>query len=343
MAPGRKKGANRKKTKNPLSLGDLVLAKVKGFPAWPAKIGRPEDWERSPDPRNYFVEFFGTCQIAFVAAANIQAFTSETRSRLVARCQGKTVKDFSRAVKEICEAFEELQQKKTGGSGDDIDSTATGCMASNVGREDDKHLGHRKDAGLKDECRLPEQKRSDNIEGLDDEEHGLERRSLSSGDTVSKDLKDCISQKMEYKSSPVLIVKKKTKPSNQVTHSPDNGIVSNTQKVSCSSPDKGEIYFKINSGNGEGMTTECGKAYAHSNGSGAAKRDGLLDGEEDSPIFQIDGKDGGSPPLAISFHAKCSGGRRVIESDGEKKMAPEPRRKIECAVELHKKISADPE
>ncbi|XXG39524.1 hypothetical protein AAC387_Pa01g0464 [Persea americana] len=342
MAPGRKKGANRKKTKNPLSLGDLVLAKVKGFPAWPAKIGRPEDWERSPDPRNYFVEFFGTCQIAFVAAANIQAFTSETRSRLVARCQGKTVKDFSRAVKEICEAFEELQQKKTGGSGDDIDSTATGCMASNVGREDDKHLGHRKDAGLKDECRLPEQKRSDNIEGLDDEEHGLERRSLSLGDTVSKDLKDCISQKMEYKSSPVLIVKKKTKPSNH-THSPDNGIVSNTQKVSCSSPDKGEIYFKINSGNGEGMTTECGKAYAHSNGSGAAKRDGLVDGEEDSPIFQIDGKDGGSPPLAISFHAKCSGGRRVIESDGEKKMAPEPRRKIECAVKVHKKISADPE
>lgn len=25
-----------------------------------AQIGRPEDWERSPDPRKYFVEFFGT-------------------------------------------------------------------------------------------------------------------------------------------------------------------------------------------------------------------------------------------------------------------------------------------
>lgn len=38
MAPGRKRGAKGAKTKNELSLGDLVLAKVKGFPAWPAKV-----------------------------------------------------------------------------------------------------------------------------------------------------------------------------------------------------------------------------------------------------------------------------------------------------------------
>lgn len=38
MAGGRRKGGNKAKAKSQLSLGDLVLAKVKGFPAWPAKV-----------------------------------------------------------------------------------------------------------------------------------------------------------------------------------------------------------------------------------------------------------------------------------------------------------------
>ncbi|KAL6566246.1 RPR [Orobanche gracilis] len=119
MAPGRKRGAKGVKTKSELGLGELVLAKVKGFPAWPAKISRPEDWERAPDLKKYFVQFYGTAEIAFVAPADIQAFTSEAKNKLSARCQGKTVKYFAQAVKEICEEFEVLQHKKINGIRDD--------------------------------------------------------------------------------------------------------------------------------------------------------------------------------------------------------------------------------
>ncbi|KAL9275980.1 ENHANCER OF AG-4 protein 2-like protein [Drosera capensis] len=54
MATTRKSGTSKgvKTSEKELSLGDLVLAKVKGFPAWPAKVSKPENWERTPDPRN---------------------------------------------------------------------------------------------------------------------------------------------------------------------------------------------------------------------------------------------------------------------------------------------------
>ena len=50
---------------------------------------------------------------AFVAPPDIQAFTNEAKSKLLARCQGKTLKYFSQAVTEICTAFEELQNRKS--------------------------------------------------------------------------------------------------------------------------------------------------------------------------------------------------------------------------------------
>ncbi|EOA19795.1 hypothetical protein CARUB_v10000040mg [Capsella rubella] len=124
MAPGRKRGASKTKAKGQLILGDLVLAKVKGFPAWPAKISRAEDWNRAPDPKKYFVQFFGTEEIAFVAPPDIQAFTSEAKSKLLARCQGKTVKYFAQAVQDICTAFEALQNHKSNilGNEDPLDA-----------------------------------------------------------------------------------------------------------------------------------------------------------------------------------------------------------------------------
>ncbi|KAG0454458.1 hypothetical protein HPP92_025762 [Vanilla planifolia] len=125
MPPAKRRGVNRPKGNAELQLGDLVLAKVKGFPPWPAKICRPEDWDKSPDPRKYFVEFFGTAEIAFVAPADIQIFTNDSKSKLAARCQGKTVKYFAQAVKEICEAFEKLQKS--------LDESREGAYETEVG------------------------------------------------------------------------------------------------------------------------------------------------------------------------------------------------------------------
>jgi hypothetical protein len=87
MPPGGRRGAKaaRKWTKEP-QLGDLVLARVKGYPPWPAKVlppslhtsiylsrvllpiycnlvpqvSRPEDWDHTPTPRKFFVYFYGT-------------------------------------------------------------------------------------------------------------------------------------------------------------------------------------------------------------------------------------------------------------------------------------------
>ncbi|KAL9280338.1 ENHANCER OF AG-4 protein 2 [Arabidopsis thaliana] len=134
MAPGRKRGASKAKAKGQLVLGDLVLAKVKGFPAWPAKISRPEDWDRAPDPKKYFVQFFGTEEIAFVAPPDIQAFTSEAKSKLLARCQGKTVKYFAQAVEQICTAFEGLQNHKSNALGDEdsLDATEPGLTKAEI-------------------------------------------------------------------------------------------------------------------------------------------------------------------------------------------------------------------
>ncbi|RID76776.1 hypothetical protein BRARA_B03729 [Brassica rapa] len=130
MAPGRKRGASKAKANGKLILGDLVLAKVKGFPAWPAKVSRPEEWDRAPDPKKYFVQFFGTQEIAFVAPPDIQAFTSDSKSKLLARCQGKTVKYFAQAVTEICTEFEELRNHKSSvlGNEDPMDAAEPGLV-----------------------------------------------------------------------------------------------------------------------------------------------------------------------------------------------------------------------
>ncbi|XP_022153132.1 ENHANCER OF AG-4 protein 2-like isoform X2 [Momordica charantia] len=187
MPPGRRRGVNKAKANRELSLGDLVLAKVKGFPPWPAKISRPEDWERSPDPKKCFVHFFGTLEIAFVAPGDIQAFTIVEKNKLSARCQGKTTQ-FAQAVRDICAAFDEKQIHKTSGMRVDMDRLETESGAPCADRVVDNEL----DVDLKDEVGTAESNDDAVNEGISDYSSRLERCSQKRGETNAEDIKPSV-------------------------------------------------------------------------------------------------------------------------------------------------------
>ncbi|KAJ0094602.1 hypothetical protein Patl1_16371 [Pistacia atlantica] len=232
MAGGRKKGGNKAKAKSQLSMGDLVLAKVKGFPAWPAKWGsvgycfvpiyvsdsellhrcRLVDLKTGIELRTLRNILFNSlehrkcdfslCPIsphhrAFVAPADIQAFTSESKSKLLARCQGKTVKYFAQAVKEICGAFEELGKEK---------SSELRYEAASVDGAD---------ADLKDGAGSAIPNGESKKEEIGDFGSKLEPCSNSRGETDSEDIKPSIScNPADDISSPVMSSEKKMKISN---------------------------------------------------------------------------------------------------------------------------------
>ncbi|RWV86533.1 hypothetical protein BHE74_00037742 [Ensete ventricosum] len=81
--------------------------------------------------------FFLSICSAFVVPADIQVFTYESKSKLTARCQGKTVKYFARAVEEICEAFEELNKKHSAESEQDVDSTSAVLASPSISDSED--------------------------------------------------------------------------------------------------------------------------------------------------------------------------------------------------------------
>ncbi|KAF8398719.1 hypothetical protein HHK36_014576 [Tetracentron sinense] len=328
MAPGRKKGESRAKAKSQLRLGDLVLAKVKGFPAWPAKISRPEDWKKTPDPRKYFVQFFGTAEIAFVAPTDIQAFTNEAKNKLLARCQGKTVKDFATAVKEICEAFEELQQKNSGGSRDGTDKSALGCAELYLDRGE---------ARLKDQIETVGQNDNTMNEVLGDERYGLERCSHKQDETDNEDVKPSISCETNHGLSPVLSVQKKNKTSNYGAHLPKKEVLS-VSKPNNLSHLKEEHPSERNEDGGD-ICTESSKVETHLKGSSSGRSNNLPDVEGDSPSGLFDGQIDGSPPLAVSVCVKHSrfGQKAITNGHRPMKVATISKRKREGTVEVHKR------
>ncbi|KAL5993445.1 ENHANCER OF AG-4 protein [Asimina triloba] len=333
MAPGRKKGANRSKEKNPLSLGDLVLAKVKGFPAWPAKISRPEDWDRSPDPKKYFVEFFGTAEIAFVAPVDIQAFTNEAKIKLLARCRGKTVKGFACAVKEICEEFEELQQRKESSCLEDVDRTAIDCATSSNGVGGDKRtLGHLEASELKDHEDILEQRESDSNEAPDDEMYPLDEADTS--DVRRENLCN-----MEHDSSPVLSDDGGKKISNDDPVSPNKDIASVARPASCSKNHEGKISLSPDvKGSGRIAIPEHGKLVDDMKTQDAVRGDGFTDAEGKPPIGVVDDGNEDSPPLAASLHAKNpSSVRKAVSKYHRMTKVSESKKKVESAAKSQMK------
>ncbi|XP_062215550.1 protein HUA2-LIKE 2-like [Phragmites australis] len=115
MAPARRKraaaaAAAAAEAAAKWKVGDLVLAKMKGFPAWPAMISEPEQWGLSCVKKKLLVYFYGTKQIAFCSYADLEAFTEEKKRSLLARRHGKGA-DFLRAVDEIIEVYDSLNEK----------------------------------------------------------------------------------------------------------------------------------------------------------------------------------------------------------------------------------------
>ncbi|CAN6452832.1 unnamed protein product [Victoria cruziana] len=127
MAPGRRRGAGKgSAARHQWKPGDLVLAKVKGYPAWPATVSEPQKWGYSRDWKKVLVHFFGTYQIAFCNPSDVEPFTEDKKSSLLMKCQGKGA-DFVRAVDEIIE----MAEKKKKSLPDEVESGNDGV--SDVG------------------------------------------------------------------------------------------------------------------------------------------------------------------------------------------------------------------
>ncbi|KAI9119420.1 hypothetical protein K1719_010095 [Acacia pycnantha] len=162
MAPSRRKGASKAAAaaaaRRQWKVGDLVLAKVKGFPAWPATVSEPEEWGFRADWKKLFVHFFGTQQIAFCNPADVEAFTEEKKQSLVKR-QGKGA-DFVLAVQEIVDSYEKLKETQA-------DITNSGEVSGvNVTIPVDSSAKLSANLGLKDETQDQDSLHSSQIKSL---------------------------------------------------------------------------------------------------------------------------------------------------------------------------------
>ncbi|KAL1197879.1 Protein HUA2-LIKE 3 [Cardamine amara subsp. amara] len=132
MAPSRKKGGGKAAAaRREWKVGDLVLAKVKGFPAWPAAVSEPEKWGYSADSKKVLVHFFGTQQIAFCNPADVESFTEEKKQSLLTKRHAKG-SDFVRAIKEITESYEKMKQQDQASDPKSVEDTTAGSSGNTL-------------------------------------------------------------------------------------------------------------------------------------------------------------------------------------------------------------------
>ncbi|XWS46789.1 hypothetical protein CRYUN_Cryun14cG0098300 [Craigia yunnanensis] len=152
MAPSRRKGSSKAAAaaaaRRQWKVGDLVLAKVKGFPAWPATVSEPEKWGYSSDWKKVLVYFFGTQQIAFCNPADVEAFTEEKKQSLLIKRQGKGA-DFVRAIQEIIDSYEKSKKQDQVDNFNSADKVTQANCWSSVDSSASKDLADTSEATLK--------------------------------------------------------------------------------------------------------------------------------------------------------------------------------------------------
>lgn len=270
----------------------------------------------------YAVIFSSFCR-AFVAPSDIQVFTSEAKIKLSARCQGKKDKCFTQAVKEICEAFEELQKEKSSGLGHNTDRSATVYEAPSVdGIEVDlkNGMGTSGPSGETWDA------------GVGDFSSKLEHCSHRRGETDSQDIKPSISGDADDGSSPVMSSEKKVKISNgaqpqKVLSSSSMDNVSYV-KEEVSDEVNEDVNCMKNPGNGETALTNGHESKMVATGSKRKSEGAVIDYKNSG--FEVttlkDGKSGGcdlpdsSELLKDRIKGKFApvGSRREVESDALK-------------------------
>ncbi|KAL0420407.1 UNVERIFIED_CONTAM: ENHANCER OF AG-4 protein 2, partial [Sesamum latifolium] len=134
------------------------------------------------------------------------AFTIEAKNKLSARCQGKTVKYFAQAVKEICEEFEELQLRNLNGVRDKTAQSLASEAHSLDPVVDDASGVNGNDGSYRkvSSCKLE-------IKGSTDVGAALERCSQRQGEVERQDVNPCLSDDVNHSVSPHVSSEKRNK------------------------------------------------------------------------------------------------------------------------------------
>lgn len=110
-----------------LQIGDLVWAKMTGYPFWPGKVVNPQKLIKKPGKKMmYFVRFYGTGDHAWTKPEYTHKYSEDTLEKYIS---GSKRSNFLDAVEQIAEA---LKRRQDGMSSDDEEAMAQKIEASAI-------------------------------------------------------------------------------------------------------------------------------------------------------------------------------------------------------------------